>query len=167
MKKLIPILIIGSIFSQDNNKLGFGFTFDAGNPIMNLVSSITSQNVSTALTPTLYLSFGKVEPSISYFSSSQSSSESNSMTILGIGWIENIMKYEKYNTYWGGRFSIAMFSESDDDIYLFSPIYGAEYHFSGNFSLGGETRINYAFINSDEKNSALNISTHLFFRFYN
>ena len=60
-----------------------------------------------------------------------------------------------------------MSSESDDNIYLFSPVYGAEYHFSDNFSLGGETRINYAFDNSGEKNSALDISTHLFFRFYN
>ena len=60
-----------------------------------------------------------------------------------------------------------MSSESDDNIYLFSPVYGAEYHFSENFSLGGETRINYAFDNSDEKNSVIDISSHLFFRFYN
>ena len=40
MKKLIFILIIGSIFSQDNNKLGFGFTFDGGDPIINMVSRI-------------------------------------------------------------------------------------------------------------------------------
>ena len=80
----------------------------------------------------------------------------------------NITKYEKYNTYWGWRFAIGVTSGFDDeDIFLFSPVYGAEYYFSDNFSLGGETRINYAFINSDEKNSALNISTHLFFRFYN
>jgi hypothetical protein len=33
--------------------------------------------------------------------------------------------------------------------------------------LNGETRINYAFDNSDEKNSVIDISSHLFFRFYN
>ena len=180
MKKLIPIIIIGSIFSQDNNnKLGFGFTFDAGNPIMNLVSSLSSGNAPPILTPTLYLSqdltFGKFEPSISYYStkstqtsySGTTSKETNSMTILGIGLIENRKKYEQYNTYWGGRFAIAMSSESDDNIYLFSPVYGAEYHFSENFSLDGETRINYAIDNSDEKNSVIDISSHLFFRFYN
>ena len=163
MKKLIPIIIIGSIFSQDNNKFGFGFTIAAGNPIMNLISG------NVLLTPILYLSTdysnGKIEPSIGYYSTT--SKETNSMTLFGIGYIKNRKKYEKYNTYWGGRFAIAMSSESDDNIYLFSPVYGAEYHFSDNFSLDGETRINYAFDNSDEKNSVIDISSHLFFRFYN
>ena len=38
--------------------------------------------------------------------------------------------------------------------------------FSKNFSLGGETRLNYAFDTSDEKTSIIDFSTHLFFRFY-
>ena len=60
-----------------------------------------------------------------------------------------------------------MSSESDDNIYLFSPVYGAEYHFSDNFSLGGETRVNYAYKVSDNENNLISISAHLFCRFYN
>ena len=67
----------------------------------------------------------------------------------------------------GLRISILMSSESDDDIYLLAPIYGAEYYFNDKFSLGGETRLNYAFDKSDEENLVIDISTHLFFRFYN
>jgi len=95
------------------------------------------------------------------------STETNSLTILGVGLLDNKLHYEKYNTYWGGRISIAMDSESDDNIYLLAPVYGAEYYFNDNFSLGGETRLNFAFDKSDEENSVIDISTHLFFRFYN
>ena len=80
--------------------------------------------------------------------------------------IENKSIYERYNTYLGGRISILISSESDDNIYLLSPIYGAEYYFNDNFSLGGETRLNYAFDKSDAENSVIDISAHLFFRFY-
>ena len=178
MKKLILILIVGSLFAQEN-KYGFGFTFDGGNPIMNLLSSLTSLNTTTSLTPTLYisnnLSFAKVEPSISYYSTKSTetsydgttSTESNSMTIFGIGLLDNRLKNDKYSTYWGGRIAIAKYSDSDDNIYLLAPVYGAEYYFSGNFSLGGETRLNYAYDKSDERNKVIDISTHLFFRFYN
>ena len=170
--------MVGSLFAQEN-KYGFGFTFDGGNPIMNLLSSLTSLSTTTSLTPTLYisnnLSFAKVEPSISYYSTKSTetsydgttSTESNSMTIFGIGLLDNRLKNDKYSTYWGGRIAIAKISDSDDNIYLFAPVYGAEYHFSGNFSLGGETRLNYAYDKSDERNKVIDISTHLFFRFYN
>ena len=170
--------MVGSLFAQEN-KYGFGFTFDGGNPIMNLLSSLTSGNTTTSLTPTLYLSnnlsFAKVEPSISYYSSKSietsydgtTSTESNSMTIFGIGLLDNRLKNDKYSTYWGGRIAIAKYSDSDDNIYLLAPVYGAEYYFSGNFSLGGETRLNYAYDKSDERNKVIDISTHLFFRFYN
>ena len=174
MKKIIPILIIGSIFSQDNNKLGFGFSFDVGNPpIMNLIYG------NVLLTPTLYLSKdfieGKIEPSISYYSETYSSAgfgregtkETNSITEFGIGYIKKRKKYEKYNTYWGGRFAIATGSAPRSTIHSFSPIYGAEYHSSDNFSLGGETRVNYAYKVSDNENNLISISAHLFFRFYN
>ena len=45
---------------------------------------------------------------------------------------------------------------------LLNTIYGAEY----NFSIGGETRINYAFDISDSKMSVIDISAQLFFRYY-
>ena len=178
--------MICCLFAQ-KKKYGFGFTFDGGNTIMNIIN-VSSGLSTTAITPTLYLSenlsFGKVEPSISYYSrksittnveyntdtwliDTTYSTESNSLTILGVGLLDNKLHYEKYNTYWGGRISIAMDSESDDNIYLLAPVYGAEYYFNDNFSLGGETRLNYAFDKSDEENSVIDISTHLFFRFYN
>ena len=70
MKKLIFILMVGSLFAQEN-KYGFGFTFDGGNPIIKLMS-LSSGLSTTSITPTLYLSqsisSAKLEPSISYFS---------------------------------------------------------------------------------------------------
>ena len=77
------------------------------------------------------------------------------------------MKTDTYSTYWGGRISMTNISDSDDSIFSISPVCGAEYNFSDNFSIGGETRFNYAFDTSDEETSVMDISAHLFFRFYN
>jgi len=174
MKKLIFILMICCLFAQ-KKKYGFGFTFDGGNTIMNIIN-VSSGLSTTAITPTLYLSenlsFGKVEPSISYYSTTytdtdwdgSTSTETNSTIVLGIGFLEDKLKYDNYNTYWGGRISVT--SNSDLDVFLIAPVYGAEYNFSNNFSIGGETRINYAFDNSDSEMSVIDISAHLFFRFY-
>ena len=182
MKKILLLLLIAGLFSQEEKRSGFGFTFDGGNTIMNLLSgSVLSGGSTISLTPTLYLidnlPFCMVEPSISYYYkksteteiwTGKKTKEANSVTILGLGFLENKLKQEKYNTYWGFRFAVGMDSEtsSDDNIYLFAPVYGAEYDFSKNFSLGGETRLNYAFDTSDEKTSIIDFSTHLFFRFY-
>ena len=172
---ILSFFLFSNVFTQGKGN-GFGFTFDGGNPIMNLLSSISSSNSTIQLTPTLYfiqnLSFGKVEPSISYYSTTytdtdwdgSTSTETNSTIVLGIGFLEDKLKYDNYNTYWGGRISVT--SNSDLDVFLIAPVYGAEYNFSNNFSIGGETRINYAFDNSDSEMSVIDISAHLFFRFY-
>ena len=66
-------------------------------------------------------------------------------------------------TYWGGRFSMNMFSEDIEAIISISPVCGAEYSFSDNFSIGGETRFNYTM---NVEFDIMDISSHLFFRFY-
>ena len=134
---MITCLLISNVISQEKGN-GFGFTFNGGNPIMNLLSSISSSNSTIQLTPTLYfiqnLSFGKVEPSISYYSTTytdtdwdgSTSTETNSTIVLGIGFLEDKLKYDNYNTYWGGRISVT--SNSDLDVFLIAPVYGAEYN---------------------------------------
>ena len=157
---------------------GFGFTFNGGSPIMNLMSSSMGGG-TLALTPTVYyvhnLTDGKFEPSLSYYLTKYTetsyddvtSTETSSSTVFGIGYLKDMSKTETYGTYWGGRFSITVISDEDDSIYSIGPVYGAEYNFSDNFSIGGETRLNYAFDTSDEETSVIDISAHLFFRFYN
>ena len=181
MKKHITIMIL---FLSSNILIqagGFGFTFDGGSPIMNLMSSMGSGGSTITLTPTAYyvhnLPNGKLEPSLSYYSTKYTetsyygngttSTETSSMTVLGIGYLKDRLKTDKYSTYWGGRISMTNMSDEDDSIYSISPVYGAEYNFSDNFSIGGETRLNYAFDTSDEETSVIDISAHLFFRFYN
>ena len=183
MKKLILILIISSLFAD--SKLGFGFAFDAGNPIMRL-TNVTGGLTISGLSPTIYfpqdLPFGKVEPSVSYYRrkyieedfeynnfqiDTVYTNKDESIYAVGVGFIDNQSSYEKYNTYFGVRISALMSSdESNDNIYLFSPLLGAEYYFSERFSLGGEGRLNYVFDESEEANRIIEISTHLFFRFY-
>ena len=181
MKKHITIMIL---FLSSNILIqagGFGFTFDGGSPMMNLISSMGSGGSTIALTPTAYyvhnLPDGKLEPSLSYYSTKYTetssfvngttSTETSSTTVLGIGYLKDRLKTDTYRTYWGGRISMTNMSDEDDSIFSISPVYGAEYNFSNNFSIGGETRLNYAFDTSDEETSVIDISAHLFFRFYN
>ena len=175
--------MVGSLFAD--SKLGFGFAFDAGDPIMRL-TNLTGGLTTSKLSPTIYFSqdlpFGKVEPSISYYKrkyieedieynnfqlDTVYTNKDESIYVIGVGFIDNQSSYEKYNTYFGIRISALMSSDkSNDNIYLLAPLLGAEYYFSEKFSLGGEGRLNYAFDKSDEENRVIEISTHLFFRFY-
>ena len=183
MKKYINIIIM-ILFLSSNILIqggGFGFTFDGGSPMMNLISSMGSGSSTLSLTPTAYyvhnLPDGKLEPSLSYYSTKYTetsyygngttSTETSSTTVLGIGYLKDRLKTDTYSTYWGGRISMTNMSDEDDSIFSISPVYGAEYNFSDNFSIGGETRLNYAFDTSDEETSVIDISAHLFFRFYN
>ena len=183
MKKHIKITIM-ILFLSSNILIqggGFGFTFDGGSSLWNLMSTMESGGNLISLTPTAYyvhnLPDGKLEPSLSYYStkytensfdgSGTTSTETSSTTILGIGYLKDRFKTDTYRTYWGGRISMTNMSDEDDSIYSISPVYGAEYNFSDNFSIGGETRLNYGFDTSDEETSVIDISAHLFFRFYN
>ena len=85
------------------------------------------------------------------------------MTTLGVGYLADKIQSNNFVSYWGGRFSITMFSEDVEDIISISPVCGAEYSFSDNFSVGGETRFNYTM---NDELSTMDISSHLFFRFY-
>jgi len=172
MKNIVKLIIIpcllSTIFSQEKGN-GFGFTFSAANPkIMDLMMLQEG-----GYSPTVYyihLFHGiRIEPSLGYFFASygEESPSTYSATTLGIGFSEDKNQSENFVTYWGGRFFMTMFSESTsedvENLISISPVYGAEYSFSDNFSVGGETRINY--IINDERTIA-NISPHLFFRFY-
>ena len=138
---MIICLLLSTIFSKEKGD-GFGFTFNGGNSIMNILDESGMKP-----SPTVYyihnLSNGKrIEPSLGYFSVSNES-ESNSMTTLGLGYLKNKIQSNNFLTYWGGRFSLNIFSEDIEDIISISPICGAEYSFSDHFSIGGETRFNY------------------------
>ena len=168
MKKTTKLIIIfcllSNIFSQEKGH-GFGFTFNGENSIMNIINIFDGGGVTPS--PTVYyiynLSNGKrIEPSLGYFSVSDES-ESSSITTVGVGYLKNRSQSDNYGTYWGGRFAMSINSDEDDPLLSISPVCGAEYSFSDNFSIGGETRFNYTI--NDELNT-MDISSHLFFRFY-
>ena len=160
-KLIITFCLFSNIFSQEKGN-GFGFTFNGGNSIMNIMM-LESGNIS----PTVYyiynLSNGKrIEPSLGYFSNAYEE-ESSSVTTLGAGYLTDKIQSNNFVTYWGGRFSMTMFSEDVESIISISPVCGAEYSFSDNFSVGGETRFNYTM---NDETTIMDISSHLFFRFY-
>ena len=165
-KLIITFCLLSNIFSQEKGH-GFGFTFNGGNSILNIINMLDGGRLKSS--PTVYyihnLSNGKrIEPSLGYISVSNGN-ESSSITTLGVGYLANKIQSNNFLTYWGGRFSMNMFSKEDtEDIISISPVCGAEYSFSDNFSIGGETRFNYTM---NVEFDIMDISSHLFFRFYN
>ena len=168
MKKTAKLIIIfcllSNIFSQEKGH-GFGFTFNGGNSIMNII--IVNDGGGLKPSPTVYyiynLSNGKrIEPSLGYISVSNEN-ESSSITTLGMGYLADKIQSNNFLTYWGGRFAMTMFSEEVEDIISISPVCGAEYSLSDNFSIGGEIRFNYTM---NVEFDIMDISSHLFFRFY-
>ena len=159
---MITCLLISNVLSQEKGN-GFGFTFNGGSSLMNLMMGEAS------MTPTVYYMYnlpnGTIEPSLGYFSTS-SNGETSSMTTVGVGYLKNRSQSDNFGTYWGGRFSMTMNSEADDNVISISPVCGTEYSFSNNFSIGGETRFNLSMSTGDDELSIRNISAHLFFRFY-
>ena len=159
---MITCLLISNVISQEKGN-GFGFTFNGGSSLMNLMMGQTS------MTPTVYymynLSNSTIEPSLGYFSTS-SNGETSSITTVGVGYLKNRSQSDNFGTYWGGRFSITMVSEADDNVISVSPVCGTEYSFSNNFSIGGETRFNLLMSTGEDEASIRHISAHLFFRFY-
>ena len=159
---MITCLLISNVISQEKGN-GFGFTFNGGSSIMNLMMSEGNT------TPTVYymynLSNATIEPSLGYFSTS-SYGETSSITTVGVGYLKNRNQSDNFGTYWGGRFAMTMNSDADDSILSIAPVCGAEYSFSNNFSIGGETRFNHSMSTGDDESSISNISAHLFFRFY-
>ena len=115
---MITCLLISNVISQEKGN-GFGFTFNGGSSIMNLMMGEGNT------TPTVYymynLSNATIEPSLGYFSTS-SNGETSSITTVGVGYLKNRSQTDNFGTYWGGRFSMTMNSEADDSvisIYLF------------------------------------------------
>ena len=159
---MITCLLISNVISQEKGN-GFGFTFNGGSSIMNLMMGEGNT------TPTVYymynLSNATIEPSLGYFSTS-SYGETSSITTVGVGYLKNRSQSDNFGTYWGGRFSMTMNSEADDNVISISPVCGTEYSFSNNFSIGGETRFNLLMSTGDDESSIRHISAHLFFRFY-
>ena len=159
---MITCLLISNVISQEKGN-GFGFTFNGGSSIMNLMMGEGNT------TPTVYymynLSNATIEPSLGYLSTS-SDGETSSITTVGVGYLKNRSQSDNFGTYWGGRFAMTMNSDADDSILSIAPVCGAEYSFSNNFSIGGETRFNHSMSTGDDESSISNISAHLFFRFY-
>ena len=164
-KLIITFCLLSNIFSQEKGH-GFGFTFNGENSIMNIINMFDGGGVKSS--PTVYyihnLSNGKrIEPSLGYFFVSNES-ESSSITTLGVGYLTDKIQSNNFLTYWGGRFAMTMFSEdAEEDIISISPVCGAEYSLSNNFSIGGEIRFNYTM---NVEFDIMDISSHLFFRFY-
>ena len=159
---MITCLLLSNVFSQEKGN-GFGFTFNGGSSIVNLMMGDGS------MTPTVYyiynLPSSTIEPSLGYFSTS-SNGETSSITTVGVGYLKNRSQSDNFGTYWGGRFHMTMNSEADDNAISISPVCGTEYSFSNNFSIGGETRFNLSMSTGDDETSIRHISAHLFFRFY-
>ena len=159
---MITILLISNVISQEKGN-GFGFTFNGGSSLMNLMMSEAS------MTPTVYYMYnlpnGTIEPSLGYLGIS-SEGETSSITTVGVGYLKNRSQSDNFGTYWGGRFAMTMNSEEDDNLISISPVCGAEYSFSNNFSIGGETRFNLLMSTGEDESSIRHISAHLFFRFY-
>ena len=160
---MITCLLISNIISQEKGD-GFGFTFNGGSSILNLMMAQTG-----SVSPTVYyiinLPNSTIEPSLGYYSMT-SYGETESVTTVGVGYLKNRSQSDNFGTYWGGRFSMTMNSEADDNVISISPVCGTEYSFSNNFSIGGETRFNLSVGTGDDETSIRTISAHLFFRFY-
>ena len=128
---------------------------------MNMM--MTGGSFSPAVYYIYNLSNGKrIEPSLGYFSTSIEEA-SSSATTFGVGYLADKIQSDNFVTYWGGRFSMTTFSEDVESSMSISPVCGAEYSFSDNFSVGGETRFNYTL---NDAVDIMDISSHLFFRFY-
>ena len=159
---MITCLLLSNVFSQEKGN-GFGFTFNGGSSILNLMMAQTG-----SVSPTVYyiinLPNSTIEPSLGYFSAS-AYGETSSVTTIGFGYLKNRSQLDNIGTYWGGRFFMTVMSDGDDIISI-SPVCGTEYSFSNNFSIGGETRFNLSVGTGDDETSIRNISAHLFFRFY-
>ena len=159
---MITCLLISNVISQEKGN-GFGFTFNGGSSIMNLMMGDGS------MTPAVYYMYNlpnsTLEPSLGYYSMT-SNGETESVTTVGVGYLKNRSQSDNFGTYWGGRFAMTMNSEADDNVISISPVCGTEYSFSNNFSIGGETRFNLSMSTGDDESSIRNISAHLFFRFY-
>ena len=159
---MITCLLISNVFSQEKGN-GFGFTFNGGSSFMNLMMGAEST------TPSVYYMYnlpnGTIEPSLGYFSTT-TGAETESMTTVGVGYLKNRSQSDNFGTYWGGRFAMTMTSEEDDNVISIAPVLGAEYSFSNNFSIGGETRFNLLMSTGEDESSIRHISAHLFFRFY-
>ena len=91
-------VLISNVISQEQGN-GFGFTFNGGSSLMNLMMSEAS------MTPTVYYMYNlpnsTIEPSLGYFSTS-SNGETSSMTTVGVGYLKNRSQSDNFGTYWGG-----------------------------------------------------------------
>ena len=157
---IITCLLISNVISQEKGN-GFGFTFNGSGSI---------ENYGGYMSPTVYyiynLSNGnRIEPSLGYISSS-SNDETESIITAGVGYLKNRSQSDNFSTYWGSRFAMTMNSEADNHTISISPACGAEYSFSNNFSIGGETRFNILMSGDDDDSSISYIGASLFFRFY-
>ena len=113
---------------------------------------------------------GSLEPSFGFTRMSENDN-SVTMTTLGIGYLAKGVMKNNFNTYWGGRVSLLMQNQSSEDdsdgenAISLAPVYGAEYSFSENFSMGGEVQLEY-FKPTDDDFQTFNLKSLLFFRFY-
>ena len=193
MKKLLIILCFTMIlFSNLFPQKGFGFTtYDAwAGGWGEGGGTITYINKTPDAT---------WEPSLSYTSvsteyddeSSTNGDVTDSYITLGIGYLKPNYATDNFSGYWGVRLFYTIISETLDgdisDVYddyegsslSLAGVYGAEYHLSSNFSLGGELRLiysmpengydeddNYRGYHSSEERTTISISPLIYLRFY-
>jgi len=196
MKKIAIILCFTMIlFSNLFPQEGFGFTtYDAWAGGWVGVAPATI----TYITKTPDVTW---EPSLSYYSESTEYDDDDNyhgevvitktQITIGIGYLQTNYETDNFSGYWGVRLFYAKISEdlggyiSDEyDDYegtrlSLAGVYGAEYHLSSNFSLGGELRLiysrpengyngdyNYYGHHSSEETTIISTSPVIYLRFY-
>ena len=107
-----------------------------------------------------------MEVAIGYWSRG-SEGYSNSIISLGLGAMLPKSITENFSTYYGGRFDLHLniYDSETENAFTIAPIYGGEYKFSNNASIGGEIQLDY-FKPVDGDWHTITLESLVFLRFY-
>ena len=162
-KSLFSILIASTVLLPQKN--GFGVSLSGQSSLMEYYYLETG-----VISPVAYWIYGvgatRLEAALGYWSRGNED-YSNSITSIGLGAMIPKAISENFSTYYGGRFTINLYKDDDeiDTAYNIAPVYGSEYIFGNNASIGGEIQLDY-FSPEDSDWHTITLKSLIFLRFY-